>query len=100
MQHLVDALIWDPDLKISLIDRAGRIIYSNRYDDEKKVPHYPLSPWVKKAMEEGKWDLAIEDPAEGGEIKFLAFEPIKGIGWSVIVEKAKKEIFNLKKRVS
>jgi PAS domain S-box-containing protein len=94
MRNLADGFIWDPDLKMSLIDQAGRIIYSNRYDGEKKITYYPFSRWVKKAMEEGKGDRTVEDPFEGGEIKYLAFEPIKGIGWSVIVEKKKKEIFN------
>ena len=94
MRHLADAFIWDPDLKVFLIDREGRIIYANRYHYEKKIIHYPLSRLVKKAREEGKWDLTVEDPSEGGEIKYLAFEPIKGIGWSIIVEKAKKEIFH------
>jgi signal transduction histidine kinase len=82
----------DVDTKKTLIDQEGHIIYSSRFPDKKEVVDYPSFEFVKKAMRGGKGDLEIRDPSDGDKIKYISFAPIQGIGWSVIVEKAKSDV--------
>ena len=36
--------------------------------------------------------LRFGTPSDGDRIKYVSFAPIEGIGWSIIVEKAKSEV--------
>jgi signal transduction histidine kinase len=80
------------DTKITLIDQEGHIIYTNRFPYKKEVVDYPSFEFTKKAMGGEKGNVEIRDPSDGDKIKYVSFAPIQGIGWSVIVEKAKSEV--------
>jgi signal transduction histidine kinase len=80
------------DANITLIDQEGHIIYSNRFSYTKKVIDYPSFDFVKRAMKGEKGEVEIRDSSDGGRVKFVSFAPIEGIGWSIIVEKAKSEV--------
>jgi hypothetical protein len=82
----------DPEIKITLIDQTGHIIYSDRFAYEKRVISYPFVDLIKKAMEEKKDDLEIQDPSESSNVRYTAFAPIKAFGWSVIVERDKRSV--------
>lgn len=79
--------------KITLIDQEGHIIYSNAFPYTKEVIGYPHLPFVGKALKGEKDDVEVRDTANQGRIKYASFAPVEGIGWSVIVEKAKSEVF-------
>jgi len=81
------------DAKITLIDQEGHIIYSNRFPYTKEVIDYPPLGFVEKAMNGGKGDVEVRDASDPGRVKYASFAPVEGIGWSVIVEKAKSEVF-------
>ncbi|MGA2315100.1 MAG: cache domain-containing protein [Thermodesulfobacteriota bacterium] len=81
------------DAKITLIDQEGHIIFSNRFPYKKEVIDYPSFEFVKKAMEGEKGDVKIQDSSDGNRVKYVTFTPVQGIGWSVIVEKARGEVF-------
>lgn len=81
------------DARITLIDQAWHIIYSNRFPYKKEVTDYPSFEFVRKAMRGEKGDVEIRDSSDGDRIKYISFAPVEGIGWSVIVEKAKREVF-------
>jgi len=81
------------DAKITLIDQQGHIIYSNRFPYTKEVIDYPPLGFVEKAMNGGKGDVEVRDASDPGRVKYASFAPVEGIGWSVIVEKAKSEVF-------
>jgi signal transduction histidine kinase len=44
-------------------------------------------------MKGEKGDIEIRDSSDGDRVKFVSFAPIQGIGWSVIVEKTRSEVF-------
>ncbi|HSB04682.1 MAG TPA: cache domain-containing protein [Thermodesulfobacteriota bacterium] len=82
----------DVDAKITLIDQEGHIIYTNRFPYKREVVDYPSFEFVKKAMGGEKGNVEIRDTSDGDKIKYVSFAPIRGIGWSVIVEKAKSDV--------
>ncbi len=82
----------DPDEKVTLIDQNKRIIYSNRFLSQKGETDDAPAAFIKKVWERGESDVEIRDPSDGDRIKYLAFVTIKEIGWSVIIEKGKKEV--------
>jgi signal transduction histidine kinase len=78
--------------KVTLIDQEGHIIYSNRFPYTKEVIDYPTFDFVRKVMQGEKGNTEIRDSSDANKSKYVSFEPIQGIGWSVIVEKTKNEI--------
>ena len=91
-QKVVHQIGLDLDAKITLIDQEGHIIYSNRFLYKREVTAYPSFEFVKKALEGGKGNVEVRDFSDGDKVKYVSFSPIEGIGWSVIVEKGKKEV--------
>jgi signal transduction histidine kinase len=92
-KNIVTEIGLDADAQITLIDQEGNIIYSNRFLYKKEVIDYPSYEFIKKAMKGEKGSIEIRDLSDGDKVKYLSFEPIEEIGWSVIVEKSKSEVF-------
>ena len=89
---IVSEIGLDVDAKITLIDQEGHIIYSNRFPYNKEVIDYPSFEFVRKVMQGEKGNTEIRDSSDANRSKYVSFEPIQGIGWSVIVEKGKSDV--------
>ena len=86
-------VILNPDMKITLLDQMGQIIFSDQFPYKGEINIYPYLPLLQKAMREWKSEIEIRSLSEGEGIEYLAFATIKGIGWSVIVAQEKKKMF-------
>ena len=82
----------NPAMKFTLVDRAGQIIFSDKFEDQMQIALYQPFTVLRKAMEEGKTHAEIGTPHEEGGLKYVAFAPVKEFGWSVFVEKGRTEI--------
>ena len=91
-QKIIGEIGADLNTKISLIDKDGHIIYSNRFLYKKEVVGYPISDFVRKAMKGEKGNVEIRDTSDGDKTKYISFEPVEGIGWAVIVEQGRGEV--------
>jgi signal transduction histidine kinase len=91
-QKIIREIGADLNMRISLIDKDGNIISSNRFPYKKEISAYPSLAFVSRALKGEKGDVEIRDAYDGNEIKFVSFEPVEGIGWSIIVEKGKREV--------
>lgn len=91
-QKIINEVGADLNTQISLIDNDGHIIYSNRFSYKKEIIGYPSIEFVKKAIKGEKGDVEIRDASDGDQTKYVSFEPVEGIGWSVIVERKKREV--------
>ena len=92
-KKIVSEIGLDVDAKITMIDQEGHIIYSNRFPYRKEVIGYPSVEFVGRAMKGEKGDVEIRDSFDGDRVKYVSFAPVQGIGWSVIVEKSKNQVF-------
>ena len=90
---IIDGVISDSNVHMALIDQKGHIIYSNRLPYTNELIDYPSFDLVRRAMKEEKGEVEIQDLSDGNKVKYVSFAPIEGIGWSIIVEKAKGEVF-------
>ncbi len=92
-QKLVNEIGLDLDAKVSLIDQKGQIIYSNRYPYRKEVLGYPSFDFVEAALSGQRGKAEVQDSSDENKTKYVSFAPVEGLGWSVVVEKAKGDIF-------
>jgi two-component system sensor histidine kinase/response regulator len=90
---IFDGVISDSDAHMALIDQKGHIIYSNRLPYTNEIIDYPSFDLVRRAAKGEKGDVEIQDPSDGNKVKYISYAPIGRIGWSIIVEKAKGEVF-------
>jgi signal transduction histidine kinase len=91
--NLISHISFDKDAKITLVDQEGHIIYSDRYPTEKEIVDYPLFDFVKRATREGNGNIEIRDTSDQERAKYMSLVPIKGIGWTVVVEKTRSRVF-------
>jgi PAS domain S-box-containing protein len=89
---LIEQVPLDPGASISLTDRKGQIMYSSRYDYEKKITLYPFQSGMKKAMTAKNNTFAVKDPNPGGGTRYISFSPVGDIGWTVLVGRDKSNI--------
>ena len=89
--QMVKQVILNPDMEITLVDQMWQVVFSDQFPWKGEIVVYPLLPILKKARDEGKSDIEIQDP-EGDGIRYLAFATLKESGWSVIVAQEKKKV--------
>ena len=92
-KKIVSEIGLDDGAKMTLIDQEGHIIYGSRFPYTKEVIRYPSFEFVGRAMKGEKGDIKIRDSSDGERAKYVSFSPVQGMGWSVIVEKARSEVF-------
>ncbi|MFB3885675.1 MAG: PAS domain S-box protein [Thermodesulfobacteriota bacterium] len=80
------------DARVTLIDQEGHIIYSNRFPYTKEIIGYPSLAFVGKALKGEKGNVEVRDSSDEDRMKYVSFAPIEGIGWSIIVEKARGQV--------
>jgi PAS domain S-box-containing protein len=88
----VDEVISHSDAHMTLIDQQGHIVYSNRFPYTKEVIDYPSFDFVRRAMKGEKGNAEIHDSSDENRTKYVSFAPIEGLGWSIVVEKGKREV--------
>jgi PAS domain S-box-containing protein len=91
-RKIIDEVGLNLDTKITLIDQEGHIICSNGFPYTKEIIGYPSFEFVRKAMKGERGDVEVRDPSDRDRIRYVSFAPIEGIGWSIIVEKARSEV--------
>ena len=90
-ERIVQEIVLNPGEKITLIDQQGGIIYRTGFPSSIKRTGYPIPPWIKNVAGKEAGTFEVEDPSDGNQTKYVAFSPIKRIGWAVMVETGKKE---------
>ena len=87
---IINEVPFHTDTKVTLTDEAGQIIYSNTYPYAKEEAFYPLLQQIKKANQEQKDVVEIDDPEHANMKKRIIL--VDGLGWTIIVERADTDI--------
>jgi PAS domain S-box-containing protein len=85
----------NPNIKVSITDQKGQILYSNKYSYKESITAYRLFPIAEQALKAKKQQIEISDPQEDQEKICLTVVPVVDSGWSVIIERPLKDIFRL-----
>jgi len=96
LSYLVDAIErvpFSPYTTVNVIDRAGKILYSNKFPYQESITNYRFFPILEPALEEIKQQIEMNDPQKDQEKSYLTVVPVGDIGWSVIIERSLKDIY-------
>ena len=79
--------------KLSIVDKAGNIIYSSSIPYSQHICQYPHYSTIKQTFKEKSSQIELNDPRFGKGKTFLTFKSIESIGWTVIIERGLNETF-------
>jgi PAS domain S-box-containing protein len=92
LNDLFNRLPSDNYSTITVVDRMGNIIHSNKPYPTGTVMGYSLFPAVKNALEEKKNQIAIQKPIQKDETVYLTVQSVTLLGWTIVVEHGSKGI--------
>jgi PAS domain S-box-containing protein len=84
---------FSPYTTVNVIDRAGHILYSNKFPYQESITDYRFFPILEAAVKEKKQQIEMNDPQKDQEKHYLTVVPVGDIGWSVIVERSLRDIY-------
>lgn len=96
LDFLIDAIQdipLPPDSIISVIDQTGHMLFSNTYIFREQLSKHPLSTEIIAATQEKKLQIIKYDQLQDLGRRYLTFLPIDDCGWTVIVERSRKDVF-------
>jgi len=89
----IERVPFSPYTTVNVIDRAGKILYSNKVPYQESITDYRFSPIHEAAVKEKKQQIEMNDPQKDHEKSYLTVVPMGDIGWSVIIERSLKDIY-------
>ncbi len=92
LSHLLEQATRDPETSITVTDRKGQIIFRSGQEVQKEIRPYPFHAGMKKAMAVKNKTFAVDDPDLGESTRYISFAPVAGIGWTVFVERNKRDV--------
>jgi PAS domain S-box-containing protein len=84
---------FSPYTTVNVIDRTGKILYSNKVPYQESITDYRFFPILETAVKEKKQQIEMNDPQKDHEKSYLTVVPMGDIGWSVIIERSLKDIY-------
>jgi PAS domain S-box-containing protein len=82
----------DAHQKVALIDQMGQVIYSNVLPYTGEIYNYPQFPLIKKTLSEQTYFVDREDPNAANNKHYTTLAPLKGIGWTIVIERDSRGI--------
>jgi PAS domain S-box-containing protein len=82
-----------PYTTVNVIDRTGKILYSNKVPYQESITDYRFFPILETAVKEKKQQIEMNDPQKDQEKSYLTVVPVGDIGWSVVIERSQRDIF-------
>jgi PAS domain S-box-containing protein len=91
--YAIQKVPFSPYTAMNVIDRAGKILYSNKFSYQESITDYRFSPILEPAVKEKKQQIEMNDPQKDQEKSYLTVVPVGDIGWTVIIERSLKDIY-------
>jgi len=88
----VERVPFSPHTTVTIVDRMGRILYSNRYTYRKKVTAYPYFSMIVRARTERRQQIEDSRHKDLGKL-YLSIDPIGDSGWTVVIERKLDDIY-------
>ena len=95
IDDIVRRVPFSPHTRVTVIDRAGQILYSNIYSYRENIMNHPLFPAIKTALKDKQQQIEIKNPQNIGEKIDLFVVPVGITGWSIIVGRTQSDILRL-----
>ncbi len=89
----IERVPFSPYTTVNVIDRAGKILYSNKFPYRENITDYRFFPILEPAVKEKKQQIEMNDPQKDQEKSYLTVVPVGDIGWTVIIERSLRDIY-------
>ena len=89
----IEQVTFSPYTTVNVIDRAGKILYSNKFPYRENITDYRFFPIIEPAVKGKKQQIEINDPQKDQEKSYLTVVPMGDIGWTVIIERSLRDIY-------
>lgn len=92
IDNIIVQVPFGPYTVMSVIDRGGSLLYSNRYPYKETITEYPHRPMFDRVRKDSNQQLEDTRHGDTGTI-YLTMAPIKEIGWTIVVERFRRDIY-------
>jgi PAS domain S-box-containing protein len=89
----IEKVVFDPYTTVNVIDRVGKILYSNKISYLEKITDYPFFPIIEPALKGKKQQIEMNEPQKNQGKRYLTLAPIGEIGWTIIIERSLRDIY-------
>jgi len=93
----IERVAWGPYATVNVIDRAGQILYSNKYPYRENITAYRFSPVLEAAATGKLQQIEVKDPRKDQEKLYLTVGPLADMGWTVTLERSSSDIYRSEK---
>jgi PAS domain S-box-containing protein len=93
INDLIEQVTFTPSPTVNVIDRAGKIIYSNSLPYLESIADYPFFSFVEPALKGKKQQIELTDPQRDQNKRYLTVASIGDIGWSITIERSLRDIY-------
>jgi PAS domain S-box-containing protein len=89
----IERVPFSPYTTVNVIDRAGHILYRNKFPYRENITDYRFFPIIAQAMMGKKQQIEMNDPQKDHEKRYLTVIPVRDIGWTVIIERSQRDLY-------
>ncbi|MDD5168883.1 MAG: PAS domain S-box protein, partial [Syntrophales bacterium] len=89
----IERVPFGPYTTVNVIDRAGHILYSNKFPYRERIVDYRFFPIIESAVKEKKQQIEMNDPQKDQEKSYLTVAPVGNTGWTIVMERSLRDIY-------
>jgi PAS domain S-box-containing protein len=89
----IEKVTFNPYTTVNVIDRVGKVLYSNKIPYLEKITDYRFFPILEPALKGKRQQIEMNDPQKDQERRYLTVVPIGDIGWTIIIERSLRDIY-------
>ncbi|MHB8091272.1 MAG: PAS domain S-box protein [Syntrophales bacterium] len=89
----IERVPFSPYTTVNVIDRTGKLLYSNKFPYQESIADYRFFPILETAVKEKKQQIEMNDPQKDHQKSYLTVVPVGDIGWSVVIERSRRDIY-------
>jgi PAS domain S-box-containing protein len=93
IDNTIEKVAFSPYTTVNVIDRAGKILYSNNISYLEKITDYRFFPIIEPAVKGKKQQIEMSDPQKNQGKRYLTVVPIGETGWAIIIERSLRDIY-------
>jgi len=93
IDNIIERVPFSPFTTVNVIDRAGKILYSNKFPYRDQLTDYRFFPILEAALKGKKQQIEMKDQQKDQGKSSLTVVPVGDIGWTVIIERSMDDIY-------
>jgi PAS domain S-box-containing protein len=94
----IERVPFSPYSIVNVIDRVGKILYSNRIPHKEMIADHWFFPIIESALKEKKQQIEVNDPQNDREKRYLTVVPVGNIGWTIVIGRPLRDIYGSERR--